>query len=101
MFADGNDSEHLFVLDAMLYCMFWVSSQMWHLLLCSGEIQLLGNIQINEKQFIIINSDLSDQGKAQGAIKDPSRGYQISPRGGVRDELLEAAFKLNVKKDLR
>lgn len=63
---------------------------------------MLANVQINEKQFIIINSDLSDQGKAQGAIKDPSRGYQILPGGGVRDELLEeAAFKLNVKKDLR
>lgn len=88
---------YLSVPDAVLY---WVSSQMWRWLLRSREVPLLGNEEVSGKQFITINSDKSDQGKAQGAVKDPSRGYPISPGGGVTDELLEeAAFKLNLKED--
>lgn len=49
--------EPLLVLDAMLYCRFWASKQTWHLLLWSSEVQLLGNEQISDKKFLIINSD--------------------------------------------
>lgn len=88
---------YLSVPDAVLY---WVSSQTWRWLLRSREVPFLGNEQVSGKQFITKNSDKSDQGKAQGAVKDPSRGYPISPGGGVTDELLEeAAFKLNLKED--
>lgn len=62
------------------------------------EVELIGNEQINKKQFMITNYK-SYQGKEQGSVRDIT-GNLIQIGGGIRGDLLEeAAFKLNLKED--